>query len=287
MNLTDSIVELYRKTSSFLPGDVKKELMKAGKKEKKPLAKNAMDSIIENIRIAEKKKIPLCGDTGIPVFFISHPKEFTQEEIRKSILKATAIATKKSFLRPNAVDSLTGKNSGKGTGEAIPSIYFQQCNSPFLKFDLLLKGGGSENVARTYSLPNEELNAERNLDGVRKCVLDAVVKAQGMGCPPSIISVAVGGSKDAIAIEAKKLFLEKLDKKNKNPKLALFEKELLEEINSLGIGPIGVGGNSTALALKTKFLSRHPATFFVEVAFSCWCDRRKSLEWKEGVTKYE
>ncbi|MBU1120898.1 fumarate hydratase, partial [Candidatus Micrarchaeota archaeon] len=171
--------------------------------------------------------------------------------------------------------------------KGIPSLYFQQWNSPSIKIDLLLKGGGSENIGRTYSLPNEELNAERNLDGVRKCVLDAVVKAQGMGCPPSIISVVVGGSKDAIAIESKKLFLEKLSKKNKNPKLALFEKKLLEEINSTGIGPIGIGGSSTALALKTKFLSRHPATFFVEVAFSCWCDRRTSLEWKNGAAKYE
>jgi fumarate hydratase class I len=287
-DLVQAIVELYKLTSIFLPSDIKKEIRKTKEKEDSFLAKKVMESIEENIEIAEQKGIPLCEDTGIPVFFVEIPKGFSQNKIKKAILKATEIAAKKNYLRPNAVDSLTQKNSGNCIGEGIPTIYFNESRSEWIKFNLLLKGGGSENVGRTYSLPDATLKAGRDLNGIKKCVLDAVIKAQGLGCPPSIISVVVGGSKDAIAVESKKQLLQPLNKKNeKKNKIREFEKELLKEINSLGIGPMGLSGKTTAFNVKVKFLARHPASFFVEVCFCCWADRRHSLKWKKGKAIYK
>ncbi len=284
-DLTHAIVELYKITSTTLPEEVKEKINKA-KEKADGLEKKALDSVVENIEIAEKKSVPLCQDTGLPVFFVFYPKTVSQKEIEKSILQATEQATEKNILRANAVDSFTQKNLGNGVGEKIPTIYFEEWEKDFIKINLLLKGGGSENIGKTYSLPNPELKAGRDLNGIRKCVLDAAIKAQGLGCPPNIVSVVVGGSKDAVAVEAKKLFFE-MHKKNEKKETAEFEEKLLKEINSLGIGAMGLGGKTTALDLKTKFLARHPATFFVEIAFCCWAERKHSLEWKSGEAKYE
>ncbi len=287
-DLVQALVELYRMTSVCLPEDVKGKIKEAREKETSLLAKKVMKSIEQNLETAEKNNWPLCEDTGIPVFFIEIPKSFDYKEIKERILKATEIATEKNFLRPNAVDSLTQKNSGNCVGKGIPTIYFEQKEREGIKFNLMLKGGGSENIGKTYSLPNEKLNAGRDLNGIKKCVLDAVIKAQGLGCPPTIVSVAIGGSKDVISFEAKKQFLEKIeDKKGKEKKVIEFEENLFNEINSLGIGPMGLGGKNTVMDVKTKFLHRHPASFFVEVSFMCWADRRHSLTWKNGEAKYD
>jgi len=288
IDLVQALVELYRMTSVCLPKDVKEKIKEIREKETSVLAKKVMESIEQNLEIAEKKNLPLCEDTGIPIFFIEIPKSFNQNEIKERILKATEIATEKNFLRPNAVDCLTQKNSGNCVGKGIPTIYFEQKERTGIKFNLMLKGGGSENIGKTYSLPNPVLNAGRDLDGIRKCILDAVVKAQGLGCPPTVVSIVVGGSKDVIAFESKKQLLEKLGEKTegKEKEVEEFEQKLLEEINSLGIGPMGLKGKNTVMDVKAKFLHRHPASFFVEVSFMCWADRRHSLEWKNGEAEY-
>ncbi len=286
--LNSAILELYKKASFFLPEDVKEKLIKAKNKEENELTKKVFNSMFENIKLAEEKQTPLCGDTGTPIFFVSNSNNFSQKEIIKAVNKATEEAVKKNYLRPNAVDSLTEKNSGNCLGEKIPLIYFEENEKEKeLKIDLILKGGGSENIGKTYSLPDEELNAERNLDGVRKCILDSVIKAQGKGCPPNTLNVVVGGTKDAVSVEAKKLILRKLNEKNPVKELQEFEEKLLKEINSLGIGAMGIGGNSFALGVKTKFLARHPASYFVEISFACWNDRRKTMTWKNGEAKYD
>jgi len=285
-NLTEAVVELYKITSTCLTIEVKEKIKKA-KEKADGLEKKALEAVAENIAIAEKKSVPLCQDTGIPIFFVFYPKEVSQKEIEKAILSATEQAAEKNYLRANAVDSFTQKNSGNCVGKKIPTIYFEEWEKDFIKINLLLKGGGSENIGKTYSLPNEELNAGRDLEGIRKCVLDAVIKAQGLGCPPNSVSVVVGGSKDAIAVEAKKLFFETETERERKKEIKEFEEKLLKEINSLGIGAMGLGGKTTVLDLKIKFLARHPATFFVEVAFSCWAERKHSLKWDKEEAKYD
>lgn len=201
---------------------------------------------------------------------MKYPKKYSQKELERIINKATIIATREIPLRPNAVDSLTEKNLGNR-----PAIYFKE--SEKFEIDLMLKGGGSENVSTIYQLPNQEIKAARNLNGVRKCILEAVFRAQGKGCPPYIIGVATGGSIEEVAHLSKKQLLRKINDVNPNSVLRNFEKKALNEVNQLNIGPLGLGGKTTALSIKIECGPRHPASFFVGISIGCWCLRRQKL----------
>lgn len=280
LKLRDGIVELYRKVATSLPPDVEDALKLAYAAEKKGSnAKQALQIILENIRMARETARPICQDTGVPVFYINTPGGLSQLALENTIIDATRIATAKIPLRPNAVDIITDKNSGDNTGIGFPVIYFKEIMGSTLTIDLMLKGSGCENAGQTYKLPIEELNADRDLDGVRRCVLDAVHKAQGRGCPPYTIGVGIGASKDQVARLAKAQLMRKLQDVNESPALADLEKRLVREINSLGIGPLGFGGKTTALGVKIGINHRHPASYFVEVSISCWANRRGRLIW--------
>jgi len=280
LKLCDAIVELYRKAATFLPSDIVIALKYAYEKEGKGLnAKAALSAILENIRIARETERPICQDTGVPVFFAKVPFGVSCIELKNTIIKATRIATKNIPLRVNAVDVLTDKNSGDNTGIGFPVIYFEETNSKNLTIDLMLKGAGCENVGQLYRLPFEELKAERDLEGVRKCVLDTVYKAQGKGCPPYVIGVGIGASKDQVTRLAKEQLMRRLEDTNKIGVLAELEKRLLKDINRLGIGPLGLGGRTTAIGAKIGVNHRHPASYFVDVSICCWADRRARLIW--------
>jgi fumarate hydratase class I len=246
----------------------------------------AISKILLNAQIA-KGKIPLCQDTGVPVFYIKAPIGTNHHEIRQNIIDATRRATVEIPLRPNAVrtvdDINTNDNVGLGrNGLEIeqPIIYIEQWEKKFIEISLMLKGGGSENVGATYKLPDKALKADRNLEGVRKCIIDAVFRAQGKGCPPYVVGVAVGGSKDVLGRESKRELLRQIDDTNPDKILAAMEEELRNDINTLGIGPVGLGGKTTVLGVKIKALHRHPASFFVDVSFNCWACRRGTIEVK-------
>jgi fumarate hydratase class I len=279
LNLSRGIVELYRKVATSLPPDVEKALKEALKHESGQ-AREALDKVLQNISIARNSERPICQDTGIPIFFVKAPQSIGQEELKKVLFGATRKATEEIPLRPNAVNPLSGENSGDNTGRDFPLVYIEQTRDSTLVIDLLLKGGGSENVSALYKLPDEELNAPRDLEGIRRCVIDAVWKAQGKGCPPYTISVAVGATLDQVSLLGKRLLLKKLNERHLDREIAEFEVRLLEEINSLGIGPLGLGGHTTALSVHLDYAHRHPATFFVEVTLCCWAHRRGRLVWK-------
>jgi len=286
--MIEAVLKLYEKTATNIPEDVLEALKNAKSRETNQNANGILLDIIKNCSIAKEKKLPICQDTGIPIFYIEYGDNFSQDELKKIIIEATCIATKSVPLRPNSVDSLNGKNSNDNTGNGIPQIYFTQKKGKDLKISLLLKGGGSENIGKRYSLPDALLNAQRNLNGVRKCVLDAIFQAQGKGCPPEIASVCIGGSKDLISFYAKKQLLENIGRENENTELDGLEKRILKEGNSLGIGPMGLGGENTLLDVKILALHRHPASYFVEVLFSCWALRRNTIRINEmGEIKYE
>ena len=269
MELKDEIIELYRKAATKLPKDVVLALEKAQKQEDEA-GKEILSKILENIKEA-KTGIPICQDTGIPIFYVEYPKEYSQKELTNTISEATKEATEEIPLRPNAISSLKNENFGNK-----PIIHFEESNK--LKIILMLKGGGCENVSAIYSLPNKDIDAHRTLDGVRKCILDAMVKAQGKGCPPYIIGVAIAGSIEEAAYHSKKQLLRKIDDKNKDNELDNFEKQTLEQVNKLGIGPLGLGGKTTALSIKVTSNTRHPASFFVGISISCWATRRQTYE---------
>jgi fumarate hydratase, class I len=280
LKLRDGIVELYRKVATSLPPDVEDAMKSALLREAaESTAHSSLSIILENIKTARETARPLCQDTGIPVFFIKIPVGLSHLALKNTILDATKIATEKIPLRANAVDITTDKNSGDNTGAGFPVIYFEESQSSALTIELMLKGAGSENAGQIYKLPDEGLNAQRDFEGIRKCVLNTVQKAQGKGCPPYIIGVGVGGAKDQVTRISKEQLMRKLADTNKIDEFAILEKRLLSEINELGIGPMGLGGASTAIGVKIGANHRHPASYFVDVSLSCWANRRGRLIW--------
>lgn len=274
----ESLVELIRITSTVVPDDVFKTIAAAAKNEEKnTTADYAMGIIKDNIDLAKYKSQPLCQDTGTVIFYVYHPAGFHQTSFKELIKKSVTLATKKGYLRQNSVNSLTGENAGTNLGEGHPSIHFYEHNKKEVEVKLMLKGGGCENVSAQYSLPDTTLGAGRDLEGVRKVIIDAVHKAQGKGCGPGALGVCVGGDRADSAYYAKKQLLRKLDDKNSNKDLDKLEKEIVETCNKLGIGPMGFGGKTTLLSCKITHANRVPASFFVSISYMCWAFRRQGV----------
>lgn len=277
-DLTEHFVELIRRTSTDLPADVEKALKEAREREEPgSAAQGAFDTILENIRMSRGTSRPICQDTGTPIFYVWYPEGWSQRKLREQITAAVRIATEKSYLRPNAVEAISGKNSGDNTGVDFPTVHFEEWKQDFLKVGLMLKGGGCENVGRQYSLPSAEFPASRDMQGVRKAVLDAVYQAQGEGCAPGVIGVAIGGDRATSVIKAKEQFFRPLQDANSDVELDQVEKQLYGEANQLGIGPMGFGGKTTVLGVKVAQMHRLPASFFVSVSYMCWANRRKVM----------
>ncbi len=277
------LLELIRRSSTDLPVDVEAALRQAhGREEPGSPAEGVLRVILRNIGLAREAGTPLCQDTGTPLFFVSHPIGVSTNDIRKQIEASLVRATELAYLRPNAVHSLTGENSGNNLGRGFPQIHFEEWERDQLRIDLLLKGGGSENVGAQYKLPDTRLNAGRDLAGVKKVVLDAIFQAQGRGCSPGVIGVGIGGDRSSSFLLAKKQLFRKLTDKNEDELLRAAEQELFEKANQLEIGPMGFGGRTTVLAVKMGWQHRHPASFFVSIAYMCWADRRHSLIVQNG-----
>jgi fumarate hydratase class I len=286
-DLTDQFVELIRLASTDLRSDVEDALHAAlDREEEGSAAQAALDTILENIRLARRNSTPICQDTGTPIYYIYYPTGWSTLKMQHQIREATATATARSYLRPNAVDSLTGRNSGDNLGDDFPSLHFHEWEEPYLKIDLMLKGGGCENVGAQYKLPNVALYAGRDLDGVRRVVLDAVNQAQGLGCAPGIIGVAVGGDRGASYVRSKEQFFRPVDDRNEVPELAELEERLTQEANQLGIGPMGFGGETTVLGVKMDTLHRLPASYFVTASYMCWANRRRTMTYRDGDVMY-
>jgi len=233
-----------------------------------------MEIIERNIALAKEKSQPLCQDTGSVLFYVDCPVGYDQMEFADTARAAVTEATKRGFLRQNSVDSLTGKNDGTNIGPGAPTFHFHQTREANVTVRLVLKGGGCENVGAQYSLPNTKLNANRDLDGCRKVILDAVQQAQGKGCGPGILGVCIGGDRATGYELSKTQFLRNLDDENENAELAALETDIHNTANKLGIGPMGFGGNTTLLGVKIRAANRVPASYFVSVSYMCWAFRR-------------
>ncbi len=286
--VSDAVIELIKRVSTVLPKDVKDAIESfENLEEEGSRSQNVLSQLLDNAAQASRDITPICQDTGTPVFYVHFPANMKQIEIQRAIINAIRISTKRSYLRPNAVHSVTGKNSGDNTGVMFPYFHFEQWGKDHLKINLLLKGGGSENVSTQYKLPDSNLGAGRDLEGVRKCVVDAVTKAQGLGCAPGIIGVGIGGDRTGCHSLAKEQLFRKLNDVNYERDLADLEKRLLTDLNTLGIGPMGFGGKTTVLGVKIGHRHRLPACFFVSIAYLCWAARRGGLTIKKGKVKYD
>src|SRR3954471_5274397 len=277
--LHDSILELIRRTSAEIPDDVQSAIIAALEREKKgTIAESALKIIEKNIDLAKQKSQPICQDTGSIIFYVDCPIGFDQIAFEEAARAAVTEATKKGYLRQNSVDSLTGVNDGTNVGPGSPTIHFHQHRSSEISIRLVLKGGGCENVGAQYSLPNEKLKANRDLDGCRKVILDAVLQAQGKGCGPGILGVCIGGDRATGYEFSKQQFLRRLQDRNAIPELDKLEQDVLNTANELGIGPMGFGGKTTLLGVKICAANRLPASFFVSVSYMCWAYRRQGVK---------
>ncbi len=285
---TEQLVELIKSTSTDLSPDVELALTRASAREREgSAARGALLTILQNVEMSRGTSRPICQDTGTPIFHVWYPAGMSQRTFGRQIQAAVRIGTERTYLRPNAVEALSGKNSGDNTGEDFPTIHFDEWEHEYLKVGLMLKGGGSENCGCQYSIPSPEFPASRDLTGVRKAVLDAACKAQGMGCAPGILGVGIGGDRATSMIKAKEQLFRPLGDQNEDPELDEMENRLRDEINELGIGPMGFGGSTTVLGVKMAQLHRVPASFFVSIAYMCWADRRKIMTIKDDAVTIE
>src|SRR5256714_12561077 len=247
------ILELIRRTSAYLPPDVSeviethRVLEQHGSK-----ADLALALVAQNIALAKRLSAPICQDTGTITFYVKTPMGFDQLEMEKLSEEAVAEATAKGYLRQNSVDSVTGKNTGNNLGPGSPVFHWHQHKKETVDIRLILKGGGCENMSAQYSLPATlgGKRWDRDLEGVRGCVLDAVWQAQGKGCGPGFLGVCVGADRASGYDAAKEQLLRELDDANPDAELAKLEARILDEANRLDIGPMGFGGQLTVGSCK-------------------------------------
>jgi fumarate hydratase class I len=270
--LVAEIADFIGRTSSALPQDALAALKSAHRRETKgSSAKMVLSTILENAKVAAKAGTPLCQDTGTLTFFVD--ERLRRKATPEVFAQAVALATEKGWLRRNTIDSISGASIDTNVCPGAPVVHYGR----FENIRLLMKGGGSENMSVQFSLPDASLGAGRDFDGVRRAVLSAVHRAQGYGCAPGILGVAIGGDRASGHEEAKLQLLRGLSDVNPDPRLARLERRILKEANSLGIGPMGLGGKTTLLAVKIGARPRLPASYFVTVAYLCWAARRGEL----------
>ncbi|MEM3700840.1 MAG: fumarate hydratase [Candidatus Bathyarchaeia archaeon] len=281
--IEDVAFNILKQAVIYLPEDVKQALKKAYAEETSEAGKTQLKAILDNIELAEKYQAPVCQDTGTIIFYVKAGAEAKNlDKIEEPLTKAVRRATKDIPLRPNAVDPFTQKNSGDNTGRLIPYINWEIVSGENIELTVMTKGGGSENVCLTGMLvPGEGIN------GLKKFVIDAVIKAGAQPCPPTILGVAMGGGSDIAMKLAKKALLRPLNEPNPNPEIAKLEKEIFEAANMTGIGPMGLGGKTTVLGVHIDYAYRHPASFPAAVAFNCWAARRATARINaDGTVEY-
>lgn len=288
MELKDLFLELLRRGSTDLPPDVEQALREAHNREDAgSAAKSVFADILENVGMARRNSTPICQDTGSINLYIDFPVGEREQTYREAACAAAVEGTKKYYLRPNAVDPISGKNTGNNVGANAPYFHFEQWDQDYVRVRLALKGGGSENVGIQYRLPDTSLGAGRDLKGIRACIIDAVHKAQGFGCAPGMIGVGIGGDRMTSYMLSKEQFFRRLGSHNENETLARLEEELTRDLNTLDIGPMGFGGKTTVLGVHIGVQHRHPATFYVAISYMCWAYRRKTMTIRNGEVQYE
>lgn len=273
-----NLLELIRRTSTDLPADVESALRRILQNEKRNRrAAWMLTTMLENAGVARKQGVPICQDTGTLTFYFGVPVGFDTNALLACTRDAVALATRQGYLRQNTLDPITGASFDTNVAPSSPVVCFQQGARKTVDVRLVMKGGGSENVGRQYNLPDAALGAERDLEGVRRCVHDAVWHAQGGGCAPGVVGVGIGGDRASGYAIAKEQFLRKLNDRSEVKVLSRLEQRILKESRTLGIGPMGLGGRGTLMGVKIGAVSRLPASFFVTVAYMCWAFRRRGV----------
>jgi len=268
--IVPALVEALRIASTILPEDVVEALRRARGGETSEIARAQLDAILENVGIARDGSIPMCQDTGTQTFFVeAGVRSPFLGEIRDWIAAAVVDATAAIPLRPNTVDPFTGANPGDNTGRFMPFLDWDLVDGDEIRVTVLPKGGGSENMSTVKMLPPGV-----GIKGIKKAVVEHIVASGGKPCPPTVVGVGIGGGADIALKLGKKAILRPLGSANPEPAAARLERELLELINMTGVGPMGVGGATTSLAVHVEYAHRHPASLPLGILVQCWADRR-------------
>jgi fumarate hydratase subunit alpha len=286
--IKDVTITILRRAETTLPKDVKEALVRAYECEEEEIAKVQLKAMLENVKLAEKMQRPLCQDTGIPLFYVtlgSGTVNVNLNDIESGIREGVKEATKIIPLRPNVVNPITREGGEANIGDGMPHIYYKIADIDGLEIIAFPKGGGSENVsAFTILSPKPEEEAVKE---IKKFVLDAVLNAAGKPCPPTIIGVGVGGSADMAMSLAKAVLLRPVSVRHKDARIARIEEELLDTVNNTGIGPMGLGGKTTALDLHIETADTHITSLPVAINFQCWAARKASAKiYSSGEVEY-
>lgn len=275
----ERFAELIRRAATDLPADVEQALRtQAATEAPGSRAAFALGTILENVALARRQGLPMCQDTGTLTFWLDLPRGADPLPLLKALRGAVAAATERGWLRQNTISEPDGRSLPDNLSPQHPVVHLRFGERDDVRARLLLKGGGCENMSRQYSLPDAALGAGRDLEGVRRCLLDAVWQAQGNGCAPGILGVCIGGDRATGYELAKEQLLRPLAETAPDPLLAQLERRVFAEAQSLGIGPMGLAGQTTLLGLKITAASRLPASYFVTIAYLCWAARRAELQ---------
>ena len=280
----DTAFELLKVAATKLPSEVKEALVKGKNETKGSLGKAQMSAIVENVELAETNIKPMCQDTGLVAFFVKIGDKFPlRSEVKEILKKATERATKNVPLRPNAVDMFEGNTKTNiGLRGYVPWFYFDLVEGDKLEIIAIPKGGGSSNVGKMKMIP-----PGKGIKGVKEFVVEALAAAGPLACPPYTVGVGVGGGEDMCMNLAKKALLRPLYHYHEDERIAAIEKELLQTLNQLEIGAMGLGEGPSVLDVHMEFAARHPASLPVGVVISCWALRHAGATIdKDGNVEY-
>ncbi|MCJ7515260.1 MAG: fumarate hydratase [Dehalococcoidia bacterium] len=269
--ITETVSNLFQEGCLYLPEDLLAALKKARDKEESPVAKDVLDKLIENTEVSKREKIPLCQDTGAAVVMLELGQEVHIKggNLDDCINEGVRQGYEKGYLRKSMVrQPFSARVNTKDNTPAI--IHTDIVPGDKLKISVLPKGGGSENCSRLTVMP-----PARGRQGIIDFVVNLVEESGSNPCPPIIIGLGIGGTTDKTMAIAKKALLRKVGEPNPDPEVAELEKEILKRVNNLGIGPMGYGGRTTALAVHAEVFPAHIASMPVAVNIQCWCARHK------------
>ncbi len=270
MTVQTVLVAALKQAATLLPQDVVNALQAARARETSSMGAAQLDAILENVAVARDGSIPMCQDTGIQTFFVEAGVDSPfLKDLKGWISEAVVQATADIPLRPNTVDPFTGKNPGDNSGLFMPPINWELIDGDSVLISVLPKGGGSENMSTL-----KMLSPGVGIKGIKKAVVEHIVSCQGKPCPPTIVGLGIGAGADIAMKLGKKAVLREIGSQNANSEAAGLERELLELLNMTGVGPMGVGGETTCLAVHVEYAHRHPASLPLGILVQCWADRR-------------
>jgi len=281
--LEETTIELLRRASIQLPGDIIKALKRARREETSNIGRQQLGNILKNLQAAKEMSRPICQDTGLITFYVTIGNEFGDPGfLLESLTKATRKATHDIPLRPNAVHPLTRKNSGDNSGTGVPIVSYEIVQGDYVELTVLPKGAGAENMSTLTMLP-----PSAGIHGIKQFIINTVVTADGKPCPPIILGIGIGGKADLAMTLATRSLLRPLGTHHPQKEVAKLEEELLELVNATGIGPMGLGGKYTALGLNIEYAYCHPASLPVGITMQCWAHRRATARiYRDGQIEY-